>query len=178
MGTVESERPVTMRAYENADYEDVVALFTRINRELAPADMRELFERYIATAISGELRQLQNVFSEAKRNCFWVVEIDGQIVGMFGIESRSEDSTELRRLYLDRSHRGRGIAQRMLQCAEERARELGFSRLILSTAQIQEAAVAFYRKSGYRLVRTELADSMSTKTVGGGLTRLHFKKTL
>jgi GNAT superfamily N-acetyltransferase len=174
----ESERPITIRAYENADYEDVVALFTRINRELAPAGMRELFERYIATAIGGELRQLQNVFSAAKRNCFWVVEIDGQIVGMFGIERRSEDSTELRRMYLDRPHRGRGIAQRMLQCAERRARDLGFSRLILSTAEIQEAAIAFYRKSGYRLVRTELADTMSTKTVGGGLTRLHFEKTL
>ena len=174
---VESQRPFTIREYRNTDYEGVVALFVRINRELAPANMRELFEQYIATAISGELRRLQNIFSEAKRNAFWVVEIDGQIVGMFGIESRSEDSTELRRMYLDRLHRGRGIAQRMLQCAEARARDLGFSKLILSTAEVQEAAIAFYRKSGYRLVRTEVADAMSTKTVGGGLTRFHFEKT-
>jgi GNAT superfamily N-acetyltransferase len=173
-----SERSFTIRAYENADHEEVVALFSRINRELAPANMRELFEQYIATAISGELRKLRDVFSEAKRNAFWVVEIDGQIVGMFGIERRSEDSTELRRMYLDRSYRGRGFAQRMLQCAEERARHLGFSKLILSTAAIQEAAIAFYRKSGYRFVRIELADAMSTKTVGGGLTRFHFEKTL
>jgi hypothetical protein len=83
----ESERPFTIRAYESADYEEVVALFTRINRELAPANMRQRFEQYIATAISGELRDLQNIFGEAKRNAFWVVEIDGQIVGMFGIES-------------------------------------------------------------------------------------------
>jgi hypothetical protein len=59
-----------------------MTLFTRINRELAPANMRELFEQYIATSISGAMR---------------VVEIDDRIVGMFGIESRSEDSTELRR---------------------------------------------------------------------------------
>ena len=175
---VTAERPVAIRAYEDADYEEVVALFTRINRELAPADMCELFEQYIAAAISGELRELQNIFSAAKRNAFWVVQIDGQIVGMFGIESRSEDSTELRRMYLDRPYRGRGIAQRMLQCAEARARDLGFSRLILSTAEVQEAAIAFYRKSGYRFVKSELADTMSTKTVGGGLTRFHFEKTL
>jgi hypothetical protein len=34
---------------------------------------------------------------------------------------------------------------------------------------VQGAAIAFYRRSGYRLVRTELANAMSTKTVGGGL---------
>jgi hypothetical protein len=66
----------------------------------------------------------------------------------------------------------------MLRCAETRARELGFSKLILSTAEVQEAAIAFYRKSGYRLVRSERVDAMSTKTVGGGLTRFHFEKVL
>jgi RimJ/RimL family protein N-acetyltransferase len=178
MVMAQAERPWTIRAYENADYEEVVALFTRINRELAPANMRELFERYVTTAISGELRELQNIFSEAERNAFWVVEIDGHLVGMFGIERRSEDRTELRRMYLDRYYRGRGIAQRMLQCAETRARDFGFSKLILSTAEIQKAAIAFYRKSGFRLLRTESADTISTKTVGGGLTRFHFEKAL
>jgi GNAT superfamily N-acetyltransferase len=170
--------PITIRAYEKSDYEAVVALFTRINRELAPPDMRERFEDYIATSINGELSYLRDIFSESKRNAFWVVEMDAQIIGMFGIERRSEDSTELRRMYLDRAYRGRGIAQRMLQCAEARARVLGFSKLILSTAEVQEAALAFYRKRGYQLVRTELADTMSTKTVGGGITRFHLEKTL
>jgi hypothetical protein len=50
--------------------------------------------------------------------------------------------------------------------------------LILSAAEVQEAAIAFYRKSGYGLVRTEPAATMSTNIVGGGLTRYHFEKTL
>ena len=66
----------------------------------------------------------------------------------------------------------------MLQCVETRARELGFSKMILSTAKIQEAAISFYRKSEYRVVKTELDDTMSTKTVGGGLARFHFEKPL
>jgi putative acetyltransferase len=172
------DSPVTIRAYEVSDYEAVVALFARINRELAPPDMRERFEEYITASINGELSHLRDIFSEAKRNAFWVVAIDEKIVGMFGIESRSDNSTELRRMYLDRSYRGRGIAQRMLQCAEARARVLGFSKLILSTAEVQEAALAFYRKCGYQLVRTELADTMSSKTVGGGIKRFHFEKTM
>jgi putative acetyltransferase len=173
-----SAKPAIIRAYEDADYGQVVDLFIRINRELAPPEMRERFEEYILTSINGEMSELRDIFSETKRNAFWIVETGEKIIGMFGIEGRSNESTELRRMYLDRHHRGRGIAQRVLQCAETRARELGFSKLILSTAEVQEAAIAFYRKSGYRLVRSERADTMSIKTVGGGLTRFHFEKVL
>jgi GNAT superfamily N-acetyltransferase len=169
---------VTIRAYGQGDYDEVGALWTRINRELAPPDMRELFEQYIATAITGELRQLETIFSQAKQNAFWVVEAGAKLIGTFGIESRSKDCTELRRMYLDRDHRSSGIAQRMLKYAESRAAEFGFSKMILSTAEIQKAAIRFYIKCGYRLVRTEVADAMSPKTVGGGLTRLHFEKHL
>jgi len=175
---VTSGKPAIIRAYKDADYAEVVDLFIRINRELAPPEMRERFEQYIQSSIDGEMSRLPDTFSEARRNAFWVVETGDQIIGMFGIESRSDDSTELRRMYLDRCHRGRGIAQRMLQCAETRARNLGFAKLILSTAEVQKAAIAFYRKSGYRLVRTERADTMSTTTVGGGLTRFHFEMAL
>jgi putative acetyltransferase len=173
-----SGAPIAIRVYDLADYEDVVALFVRINRELAPDHMREQFEQYIATGIDGELKQLPDIFSAARRNAFWVVETDDRIVGMFGIEASGADRTELRRMYLDKPYRGRGIAQRMLACAEARARELGFAKMVLSTAEVQAAAIAFYRKSGYRLVRSERADTVSTKTVGGGLTRFHFEKEL
>jgi putative acetyltransferase len=169
---------VRIRAYDSADYDQVLALFIRINRELAPDHMREQFEQYIGTAIDGELKQLPDIFSATRRNAFWVVEADGRIVGMFGIEACDADRTELRRMYLDKPSRGRGIAQRMLTCAEAWARELGFTKIVLSTAEVQKAAIAFYRKSGYRLVRTEVADAVSTRTVGCGLTRFHFEKGL
>jgi putative acetyltransferase len=175
---VTSETAAIIRAYEDADHAGVIDLFIRINRELAPPDMRERFEQYIQTSIDGEMSRLRDVFSEARRNAFWVVETGDGIIGMFGIEGRGNECTELRRMYLDQRHRGRGIAQRMLRCAETRARELGFAKLVLSTAEVQEAAIAFYHKSGYSLVRTERADTMSTKTVGGGLTRFHFEKVL
>jgi GNAT superfamily N-acetyltransferase len=161
---VESER-ITFRAYQASDYEPVAALWARINRELAPPGMEEVFERYIAATIEGELKQLLEIFSEAKRNAFWVVEATNGIV-------------ELRRMYLDRGHRGLGIAQRMLEHAQARARTLGFTRMILSTAEIQEAAHRFYCKSGFEQVRVEIAKTMTTKQVGAGLTRFHFEKRL
>jgi N-acetylglutamate synthase-like GNAT family acetyltransferase len=169
---------VTFRRYRATDYGPVAALWTRINRELAPDGMQELFEQYIATIIDGELRRLPEIFSKTKRNAFWVIESVNEIVGCFGIESQGVTDTELRRMYLDANYRGSGIAQRMLDHAQAEARALGFTKMILSSAQIQEAAVNFYRKSGFQQVRIEVAEQMNPKQAGGGLTRLHFEKVL
>jgi GNAT superfamily N-acetyltransferase len=161
---VESEGTITFRAYQLADYDAVAALWTRINRELAPAGMEEIFERYIAKTIDGELKQLHEVFSEARRNAFWVVESASGIVGSFG--------------NLDQPYRGLGIAQQMFDCAQTRARALGFTKMIVSTAEIQKAADKFYRRNGFQQIRVEVAETMSTKQAGGGLTRFHFEKGL
>jgi putative acetyltransferase len=172
------EQDLSFRHYQPSDYDQVAALWNRINRELAPAGMEELFEQYIATMIRGELVHLSEIFSEAKRNAFWVVDHQTDIVGCFGIESHSETDTELRRMYLDREFRGADIAERMLKFAEQHARSLGFRKMLLSTAQIQRAADRFYRRSGFRQVRVEVAQAMSTKQAGGGLTRFYFEKEL
>jgi len=174
----ETTPPQTIRAYRQADREQVAAFWARINRESAPADPREAFEQYIAGPLADELRRLQDIFSVVKRNAFWVVTLGHEIIGTFGIESRSRDTTELRRMYLDSLHLGTGISQRMLDYAESRTRELGFSTMVLSAVEIQRAALKFYRKNGYRLVKTEIAETMSVRPVGGGLTRFHFEKPL
>ena len=170
--------PVTFRGYRVTDYGSVASLWTRINRELAPVGMEKLFEQYIAMTIDGELKRLLEVFSGTKRNAFWVVASQNEIIGSFGIESRGVSDTELRRMYLDKGYRGLGIAQRMLDCAETEARSLGFTKMIVSTARIQKAADRFYRKSGFQQIRTEVAETMTAKQAGGGLTRFHFEKVL
>ena len=66
----------------------------------------------------------------------------------------------------------------MLTHAEEHARQQGFHRMILSTAELQAAAVKFYNKSGYDLTKIETAGAMSNKTVGNNVRRRHYQKTL
>jgi GNAT superfamily N-acetyltransferase len=173
-----SAHPVTFRGYRVTDFSSVASLWTRINRELAPVGMEKLFEQYIAMTIDSELKQLLEVFSGTKRNAFWVVASLNEIVGSFGIESRGDGDTELRRMYLDKGYRGLGIAQRMLDRAEAEARALGFTKMIVSTAEVQKAADKFYRKCGFQQIRTEIAETMTAKQAGGGLTRFHFEKAL
>ena len=62
----------------------------------------------------------------------------------------------------------------MLRFAEDECRRRTIFRLELSTSELQEAALSFYRNSGYRLIREDLAQIGSNKTVGAGLRRFYF----
>ena len=85
---------------------------------------------------------------------------------------------ELRRMYVAPGARRRGIARLMLRFAEDEYRRRQIFRLELSTSELQEAALAFYRNSGYRLMHEDLAQIGSNKTVGAGLRRFYFEKCL
>jgi hypothetical protein len=59
------EYDVDLRPYTVTDFEPVGNLTMRINRELAPAGMETLFERYIATTMRESFRLLE-IFSQAR----------------------------------------------------------------------------------------------------------------
>jgi GNAT superfamily N-acetyltransferase len=76
------------------------------------------------------------------------------------------------------SMRRRGTGRRMLQYAEDECRLRKVARLEVSTAEIQSAALAFYKNAEYQLLRETVADITSNKTVGSGLRRFFFQKVL
>ena len=55
---------------------------------------------------------------------------------------------------------------------------MGCALMVLSTSELQKAALALYRSAGYRLVGEEIASELSHNTVGGGLRRFGFEKRL
>src|SRR5215468_4622082 len=140
---------VDFRPYVVADFEAVADLWTRVNRELAPAGMETLFEQYIATTIAGELSRLLDIFSQARRNAFWVVELADEsrrIVGTFGIECHSSDTTELRRMYIDG-----GVAHLNLTLCARTAREAKcFAAVASALFRCREADLS---RSGARQVQ-------------------------
>ena len=56
---------------------------------------------------------------------------------------------ELARLYVDRPHHGRGLAQSLMDAVYAHARALGGTRLWLGVWERNLRAIAFYRKSGF-----------------------------
>jgi len=173
----DTDQSISIRAFAPDDAAQVRDLFVRINRSLAPPRMADAFERYIARSLREEIDRIEAYYGE-RHGGFWVA-VDGvRIVGMFGLELISAGVMELRRMYVDPAARRRGIARMMLEFAEAECRRRRMRRLDLSTSELQEAAVALYRNSGFDLTREEAAVTESNKTVGAGLRRFHFAKAL
>ena len=168
---------VLIRRYAPSDHAAVRDLFVAVNRQLAPAPIRAAFEAYIARSLSEEIDRVEEYYA-GRRGAFFVAYDDATLAGMFGLEGLGSAAAELRRMYVDRAHRGSGLARAMLEHAEQACRDAGTPVLTLSTSELQRAALAFYRESGYRLVREERAAAQSNKTVGGDIRRFYFEKVL
>jgi GNAT superfamily N-acetyltransferase len=167
----------TIRRYAGADCKAVRDLFIRVNRELAPTNLREEFESYIVRSLTEEIERIPSYYGE-RQGSFWVMTEGSDIVGMFGLERSDSAAAELRRMYVDPGARRRGVGRELLAFAEAVAREDGCARMILSTSELQQAAISLYRNSGYRIVREEIGTEQSNKTVGGGIRRFHLEKNL
>jgi GNAT superfamily N-acetyltransferase len=166
-----------VREFSPRDAIAVRELFIRVNRLIAPPDMTEAFEVYIARSLEEEIDRVSDYYRE-RQGGFWVAVEDRKIAGMFGLEASGDGAMELRRMYVAPDLRRRGIARRMLHFAEQECRRRGRPRLELSTSELQRDALSFYRNAGYELVREEVAVAASNKTLGGGIRRYHFSKVL
>jgi putative acetyltransferase len=166
-----------IRRYAESDSAAVRTLFIAVNRELAPADLRAAFEGYVARSLIEEIDRLSDYYA-GKRGAFFVAHAGETLAGMFGLEGLGTPSAELRRMYVAASFRKRGLARMMLAQAEHVCREAGTPVLTLSTSELQQAALGFYRSAGYRLAREETAAAQSNKTIGGDIRRYYFEKDL
>ncbi|WP_419901273.1 GNAT family N-acetyltransferase [Kiloniella sp.] len=177
MSKISTDTPITIRQFVQSDQAMVQDLFIRTNRELSPPDMIDAFETYIQRSLVEEIDQLEEYYNQ-RNGMFFVAKKFNEIAGMFGIETVESKVMELRRMYVNQSYRGQGLGHIFLNYAENYCRSNGAVQLILSTSEIQIAALSLYKKSGYTITGEEVADSMSNKTVGGQLRRYYFKKNL
>ena len=86
----------------------------------------------------------------ARGGKFFVLETeDGSIIGAYGLYPVEEQTCELRKMYLHKAHRGKGLGKFLLEDALSKARQLGFERMILETASVLKEAIALYKSYGF-----------------------------
>ncbi|HWB66960.1 MAG TPA: GNAT family N-acetyltransferase [Mycobacteriales bacterium] len=81
---------------------------------------------------------------------FVVGYLDDRPVAMGGLRRHDDGVVEIKRMYVVPDTRGRGLSRVMLAGLEERAQQLGASRLILETGLKQPEAMRLYETSGYQ----------------------------
>jgi putative acetyltransferase len=98
----------------------------------------------------------------APRSAYFVVEIDGRVVGGAGIAplaGAAADVCELRKMYYLPEARGLGLGDRMLRLCLATARDLGFKRCYLETLSGMDAAMRLYEKLGFCKLCGPLGDT-------------------
>lgn len=80
----------------------------------------------------------------------FLVAVDGnEIIGTGAIRRLSDDTAELRRMWLLEAYHGRSIGYRLAQGLFAFARAAGYRRVRLSTSAVQQRAIRFYERLGF-----------------------------
>ncbi|MFT3701167.1 MAG: GNAT family N-acetyltransferase [Agriterribacter sp.] len=77
---------------------------------------------------------------------------DGIPVGCGAIKAYSEQSVEVKRMFVREEERGKGIASIILKELETWALEMKYTSCILETGKRQSEAISFYKKSNYTII--------------------------
>jgi putative acetyltransferase len=112
----------------------------------------------------------------APRSAYFVVELEGQVMGGGGI-APLEGATnprvcELRKMYFLPALRGLGAGQALMDACLAKARDFGFELCYLETLAGMDSAMALYHKAGFRSLDKPMGD-----TGHGGCNRF-FSKSL
>lgn len=135
-----------------------------------------LARAYVRKSLSDDMLDPVSRYVESSHGgSFWVAYDTGQqrVVGTVGLEPPSENSdpespwsaadgdVELRRMSVASTHRGQGLSKRLFLALLEHAKSNQFSRIVLSTSEMQGAACKLYPKLGFQTVKTSPLPSVN-----------------
>jgi GNAT superfamily N-acetyltransferase len=103
-----------------------------------------------------DLQDVPAFFRKGAGN-FWVALAGGKVVGTIGLVDIGNGQGALRKMFVDRDHRGSGagVAKRLLDTLLTWARSHGVHEVYLGTTEKFQAAHRFYEKNGFALVAPE-----------------------
>lgn len=103
------------------------------------------------------MSNIQKFYIWDEDNHFWVAQLKstGEIVGTIGVRKRAnqEETVELKRMSVSSSMKRKGVASLMLNHLVKWSKEKGYKTIVLSTSSLQAAAVDFYKKNGFSVVK-------------------------
>lgn len=118
---------------------DFVALVSQLDAELAIRD--------------GDDHDFYHQFNGLEHIKYVVLVYENDIaIGCGAIKKFTDTSIEVKRMFVDLEHRGKGVAVSILNELEAWAKELGYKFCILETGINQPEAIRLYTKTGYKSI--------------------------
>jgi putative acetyltransferase len=130
-----------LRRADNKDCEDIARLVYGV--------LKEYGLKPDPACTDADIKDIESSYFD-RGGTFFVLEAeDGSIIGAYGLYQIDEQTCELRKMYLDKAYRGKGLGKFLLEDALSRARQLGFESMFLETASVLKEAIALYRSYGF-----------------------------
>lgn len=107
-----------------------------------------------------QLNDLHQYYTNLKHANYWVVEMEGEVVGGIGIAPFNEHDNvcELQKLYLTPKTQGLGLAKKLMETALSFASQ-HYAKCYLETQHELKAACKLYEKFGFTLLPEPLLGS-------------------
>lgn len=107
-----------------------------------------------------QLNDLHHYYSHLQHASYWVVEMDGEIVGGIGVApfNEQEEVCELQKLYLSPKAQGLGWGKKLMETALSFA-SAHYAKCYLETTHELVAACRLYEKYGFTLLQKPLPGS-------------------
>ena len=120
----------------------------------------ENMDAYLKISFSPEIQLAELSTSEI---IFLIAEVEGVPVGYAQLILNSSDETiqgtrplELRRIYADQGHLGKGVGKALMQGTIDEARQRNCDCVWLGVWEKNQRAIDFYRRWGFRNVGTHI----------------------
>jgi len=93
---------------------------------------------------------------------FWVIKDEGVVIGVGGLAKplpvilplvKTSNPGEIKILYIDNDHRGKGVGRQMINFLEKAAINQGYKELFIRSAErYKDTAYVFYKRMGYEQI--------------------------
>ena len=134
-----------------------------IIREIEPKDnavvakmirdvLVELGAPKVGTAYEDKTLDVLSEVYVADRSAYFVLEINGNVVGAAGIsqlENSKDNICELQKMYFSAESRGKGYGAKMMQHCLQAAKNFEYDKCYLETLPYMKSAVKLYERSGF-----------------------------
>lgn len=130
-----------LRPADNEDCDNIAGLVYSI--------LREYNLKPDPACTDADIKDIESSYFD-RGGTFFVLEAeDGSIIGAYGLYPIDKQTCELRKMYLHKAYRGKGLGKFLLDDALSEARKLGFEKMILETASVLKEAIALYKSYGF-----------------------------
>lgn len=127
---------LTRTTSENPDFRALVQL---LDQDLAERDGAE-------HAFYAQFNKIDKI------NHAVLAYLDGTPVGCGAFKEFTTELVEIKRMFVQPTNRGQGVAPAVLAELERWAQEMGYAGCVLETGKKQPEAIRLYQKSGYALI--------------------------